>query len=157
MFHSTLPPTRWIPGIVLSLCLAILAGYGAGRAHSAYLFRSQSPITLQNDERSPVAVVRLDGVRDGALRGQTTGTVRLFMQDKEIPADASGAFAMSSPQFLRNEITVPVPDGMQFVASRKGKKYYPVTSSAGENISPANRLYFRTAADAEKAGFDSSQ
>jgi hypothetical protein len=46
-----------------------------------------------------------------------------------------------------------IPDGMKFVASSKGKKYYPVFSASGNRITPKNRLYFRTAKEAEIAGY----
>jgi hypothetical protein len=42
---------------------------------------------------------------------------------------------------------------MRFVASRRGKRYYPVSSREGERLVPENRLYFRTAEEAERAGY----
>ncbi len=61
----------------------------------------------------------------------------------------------SSSSVMRQEnvIEVFVPAGMQFVASRKGKKYYAVDSAGGEKLTPENRVYFRTAAEAEAAGY----
>ena len=45
------------------------------------------------------------------------------------------------------------PAGMHFVASRRGKKYYPVGSPAAAALKPENRVYFPDAAAAEDAGF----
>jgi hypothetical protein len=39
------------------------------------------------------------------------------------------------------------------VASKKGKKYYSVFSPEGEKLAPDNRIYFKTAADAEAKGY----
>jgi hypothetical protein len=50
-------------------------------------------------------------------------------------------------------VTVPVPPGMRFVASKKGKKYHAVDSASGERIAPENRVYFPDAASAERAGY----
>jgi hypothetical protein len=44
-------------------------------------------------------------------------------------------------------------EGMKFVASKQGKKYYPVGSAQAENLKPENRLYFPDAAAAEAAGY----
>lgn len=40
-----------------------------------------------------------------------------------------------------------------FVASKTGKKYYPVDSAAAKKIKEENRVTFRSAEDAEKAGY----
>ncbi len=46
---------------------------------------------------------------------------------------------------------VPEASG-QVVASKSGKKYYLPWCKAAERISPANRVYFASAKDAEQAG-----
>ncbi len=43
-----------------------------------------------------------------------------------------------------------------FFASSKGSKYYSISCSAGKTIKQENRIYFNTAVDAEKAGFELS-
>lgn len=48
---------------------------------------------------------------------------------------------------------VKPPEGMRFVASKRGTKYYPLESAGAGSISPANRVFFETASDAEKAGY----
>lgn len=40
-----------------------------------------------------------------------------------------------------------------FFASKRGHKYYPVGCSAGKSLKQENRIYFSTAAEAEKAGY----
>jgi len=42
---------------------------------------------------------------------------------------------------------------MQFVASKRGKKYYPVRSGEAQRIVPENRVYFESALQAEGAGY----
>lgn len=46
-----------------------------------------------------------------------------------------------------------VPAGMYFVASNRGKKYYPVDSPAAARLKSENRVYFPDAAAAKRAGF----
>jgi hypothetical protein len=40
-----------------------------------------------------------------------------------------------------------------FFASKKGKKYYSLGCQAGKSIKVANRVYFKTAQEAESAGY----
>ena len=40
-----------------------------------------------------------------------------------------------------------------FVASSRGKYYYPVSCKLAANLSPANLLHFSSKAEAEKAGY----
>lgn len=46
-----------------------------------------------------------------------------------------------------------VPEGMMFVASKDGKKYYSVDAAAGKKIKGDKRVYFATEAEAEEAGY----
>jgi hypothetical protein len=43
-----------------------------------------------------------------------------------------------------------------FFASNRGSKYYPMGCSAGKNIKQENRVYFTSASEAEKAGYELS-
>ena len=43
-----------------------------------------------------------------------------------------------------------------FFASNRGSKYYSISCSAGKTIKEANRIYFNTGGEAEKAGFELS-
>jgi hypothetical protein len=43
-----------------------------------------------------------------------------------------------------------------FFASKKGKKYYSLGCSAGKSIKVENRVYFKTAQEAESAGYSIS-
>ncbi|MFZ2414566.1 MAG: hypothetical protein WAW33_00990 [Minisyncoccia bacterium] len=43
-----------------------------------------------------------------------------------------------------------------YVASSKGKMYYPVNCGAANNLKQENRIYFQTAIEAETAGYKRS-
>lgn len=53
----------------------------------------------------------------------------------------------------QNIIESPSPKTGNFFASKKGKKYYPVSCSAGKSIKQDNRVYFDDREEAEKAGY----
>ena len=43
--------------------------------------------------------------------------------------------------------------GKNFVASSRGKKYYPIGCPAGSNLKESNKIYFASREEAEKAGY----
>lgn len=128
-----------------------LAGYTAGRVVTLRQF-TDPPFHMEPDLRPRIPVVQFEGIQEGVVTGRISGDVRVFWGERMILPDGSGAFRVAG-DLLVEEVAVPVPDGMQFVASRKGKKYYPVASPLSERIKPENRLYFPTADAAEAYGF----
>lgn len=50
----------------------------------------------------------------------------------------------------------PSPKTGNFFASKRGKKYYSISCSAGKTIKVDNRIYFDTREEAEKVGFELS-
>lgn len=149
-FLRAVDPAR----LALAACCVpcFVAGTFAGLIAS-FADRDAMPVLLSRGSGATVAAVTLEGFRDGVLRGRSEGPVRLFAGEDAVDVSRDGTFALDHPGFHVNEVTVPVPAGMAFVASRQGKKYYAVTSAAGARIAPKNRVYFPDAASAEAAGF----
>ncbi len=136
-----------------ALLLACVTGYIVGRIVDVQRSFANVPMYLVPDTRPTVPVIRLHGVRNGGVEGQIIGDARLFLGEEHVTPSASGAFRASADLFLTNTIDITIPDGMAFVASSRGKKYYPVQSAAGEKIVPKNRIYFRTAEEAAHRGY----
>jgi len=136
-----------------ALLLACVTGYIAGRIVDVQRSFASVPMYLVSDTRPTVPVIRLHGVRNGGVEGEIIGDARLFLGEENVVPSASGAFCAPADLFLTNTVDIIVPDGMAFVASSRGKKYYPVQSAAGEKIVPKNRIYFRTAEEAERRGY----
>ncbi len=130
-----------------AFCFAISSGFLSGRL----IANHRSPITIVEDTRPQVPVITLEGVRNGLLYGEITGNA-LVSIGKDLFTQ-SGIFALDAGPLLRNELLVVVPPWAAFVASKNGKKYYPVDSSSGRSITPKNRVYFRHASEAEAAGY----
>ncbi len=110
-------------------------------------------MVMRDLSRPTIPTVHLNGVYNGSLRGSMLGEARLFLGGSQITPDASGAFLVPAGTLLTNHIEITIPAGMRFVASRRGQKYYPVDSASASALSPANRVYFRTAQEAEGAGY----
>ncbi len=149
---STTPqsPAFTIP---LAILLCILSAL-VGSILTAWLGQSPPPLAIVDDQTAvDVPVIRIEGIRNSALVGQITGDVRLVAGDEPVMPDASGSFTIRDTSILTNVITVRAPEGMRFVASKRGKKYYPIDSAAGQNIVPENRVYFKDEGSAERAGY----
>lgn len=49
-----------------------------------------------------------------------------------------------------------IPTSKQYVASKKGKKYYPVDCLSAQSIKVENKIYFNSSKEAEQAGYSAS-
>lgn len=137
---------------ILAIFFALLLGVLLGRIVMITSIPSP-PTVLRDDHRPLIPVVRITGVEDGSIRGSAQGEVRVFLGDQMIVPDASGAFRVPAGDLFRQVTTVRIPSGMRFVASKRGKKFYPVTSASAAKLAPQNRVYFPDEAAAELAGF----
>ena len=140
--------------------LAILAALLLGVLLGSILRIARTPVSpmiLVEDRRPLIPVVRIDGAEDGHIVGSVHGDVRVFLGDRVVVPNASGSFRVPGRNLLKDVTTVRIPSGMRFVASKRGKKYYPVASASAAKLAPANRVYFRDTASAEHAGFSADE
>ena len=146
-----------ITSIIGALILAILLGYLLGRiARVDFAVADLPTLSVHEEVREGVPIVKIMNIRDGKLHGSLTGNVRFFLGEEQVLEDGSGSFAVDPGSLLINNVSVHIPEGMHFVASKRGKHYYPVLSRQGEQIVPVNRVYFHTSDEAESAGFTAS-
>ena len=149
-FFHRIPAERAL--LVACIVLAFACGSVSGLVCAFAYGVEARPPALVHASGSVAPAVTLQGFRDGALRGNAVG-VRLFARDVPVDVAPDGSFALVHPAFRVEEVSVPVPPGMRFVASKNGRKYHAVDSASGERIAPQNRVYFPDAAAAERAGF----
>lgn len=134
--------------------LSFLFGLLLGVVAAVLQLRPHPPLEIVEDPREPdIPVVTVFGIRDGVLEGQARGEVRVVAGDRVIPLDGSGNFLIVDRAVLTNIVSVSVPTGMRFVASKRGEKYYSIEDPRAAQIVPENRLYFQDSASAERAGY----
>ncbi|MBI2099922.1 MAG: hypothetical protein HYT48_01110 [Candidatus Vogelbacteria bacterium] len=86
------------------------------------------------------------------------GLVRLYqLEQARPPITIENALEVgeSASVLLAASRTSSVPTGV-FVASKNGQKYYPVACAGAKRIKAANRIYFVTAAEAERVGYSAA-
>jgi len=136
------------------LFLAATLGYLTGRIIDTHIaIASAPPLAVVQDTRLRVPVIHIEGIRNGFLEGTMSSGARLIIGDRYVVPTASGTICIAAAPFLTDHVTVEVPEGMRFVASKYGKKYYSVNSAAGSRLKPENRVYFDTEVEAQKVGF----
>jgi hypothetical protein len=133
--------------------VALIMSFIFGAAFSVYRIKGEMTLAFPDDTRSRMPTVELTGIQDGELSGSLQGDVSLFLRGKQVLSQDDGTFSVPADSFFINYVTAKVPPGMQFVSSKRGKKYYSVSDPSGERIVPANRIYFRSAKEAEAAGY----
>ena len=85
--------------------------------------------------------------------GVITGKVQ-FRTD---PIILEGVTPISQEEILAPTVTKPKNSATgEYVASNRGKMYYPTDCSAGDSLKPENKIYFKTSTEAEAAGYKRS-
>jgi hypothetical protein len=139
---------------LLVLAIGILSGYSLGFYRGA---QSRFPeIQTVADINPGVATLKLDGMKDGKLKGSVAGReirvvvapqdIRTFAvgSDFEIPVGSAASVPTAAPA---------IPTDAQFIASRRGKLYYSIFDPRALELAPENRVYFRSTEEAEKNGY----
>ena len=113
-----------------------------------------APIRVLNrDIHRRAPIVHVQEINDGDIVGIVGTGARLVIGETVVVPGPDRTFRIAAEPFLVNIIDVPIPHGAEFVASKRGKKYYSVDSSAGNRLVPRNRIYFRSAEEAEALGY----
>ena len=133
--------------LIIVTAFACVSGILSATAASTLSF------VIVPDTRSLLPTVLIMGIENGELVGEIRGDVRLFLGDRQIIPNGSGAFRVPAGELKNDVRTIQLPEGMHFVASKKGKRYYSVHSKQAEGLAPKNRIYFRTEEEAKAAGY----
>ncbi len=147
-------PSRVIRSLqVIALLLTVTCNFALGSLSAKKFTGDIPPLSIVPDTRPLMPTVRIDGVRNGKLEGVILGDARFILSEKPVLPNNDGEFSVNASSVLVNRVSVSVPEGMHFVASKKGKYFYTVTSAKGSSLSPGNRVYFKNETDAQAAGY----
>jgi hypothetical protein len=85
--------------------------------------------------------------------GGNSGPIKIIYPEGGFPASA--ASSASNPAYKAPTRAGNSSQG-SFVASKKGKKYYPVNCPAAGSLKEDNKVFFNTEAEAQAAGYSKS-
>jgi len=137
---------------LLILAIGLLSGYSLGYYRGA---QTRFPELQTVPDINPgVATLRLDGITGGKLKGQVEGReIRIVVAPQDIRTVAIGSAFEVPISISTAPVASNIPADAQFVASKRGKLYYSVFDPRANEIASQNRTYFKSAEEAEKAGF----
>ncbi len=118
---------------VASFCLGLMS---AAKDTPAVIIQTDPNLVVLNSKETDSSVTINSNSQNTSATAQNFGS--------ESPKPTS--IPTSTPEIKTN------PTGA-FVASAKGKKYYPVNCPAAKNLSATNRVYFVSSAEAESKGY----
>ncbi len=103
-----------------------------------------------------VILVSLGSFELGRLSRSTESSsgIKIQYQEQTTPAgDANVVTAVKSISDAPKILKSSSPAEKSYFASNRGSKYYPVGCAAGKTLKLENRVYFKTSAEAEAAGY----
>ncbi len=93
------------------------------------------------------------GLSVKALKPIDKETMERIKREREEEEKSSKKEDNEAEEGEEDEGSEEVPEGMAFVASKSGKKFYPVDSAQGKKIKGDKRVFFKTEKEAEEAGY----
>jgi hypothetical protein len=155
-------------GAVLLCLLSFLAGRLSTVPASPEVEVSAGP----EPEKISLSLEKID---DSTLTGTITGNAFLKINNETID-NANFEAATGSLLTVYNElveITTPLgiatfeagsataaglkPTGAEYVSSKNGTKYHPIDSGSAKQIKDENKVYFKSKAEAEAAGYEAGK
>jgi hypothetical protein len=148
--------TFWLYTRFFSLLLAVLiTGVLTGITLEKWHAHASRPPLMVGDFSEEISLLHLDAIENGMLKGRLEGMeARIVVRDaEEVYSIFPGEFEFSVVEILPNLVSIPAPDGMEFVASRIGKYVYPLDDPQAAQITVKNRVFFPSLDAARTAGF----
>ena len=126
--------------LVIGVILIAFISFGLGRLSAPQ--NKKEPVTIEQNQESKINnnATILDNLEQGSGDGQNT----INSTDMNNPSTSSG-----------NNNSVQAVAGAKgvFVASKNGTKYHWPWCSYAKNIKPENQVWFKSEAEAQKAGY----
>ena len=140
---------------ILVLSIGLTTGFSLGYYQTT---RASFPEFKVVEDLNPhVATLRFLKLENGLLKGEIAGQKAHLAYSTEdvLSLEPGDSFEIPIYKVTLGQYYSPrdLPEGTQFIASKQGKYYYSVLNSKAFGITPKNRLYFKTAKEAENRGY----
>lgn len=129
-------------------------GIGFFSGYMMSINKQSLPILSENIQSSTVPVLSLEDIENGILAISTnTNNIRISIPNGEIITPHSkDTIHVDIQSILPMLKTLPAPDGMKFVASKRGKTYWSLDAPQAFLISAKNRVFYPNAQQAQEDG-----
>ena len=146
---------RALSAACLILAIGLTTGFSLGYYRSA---RAAFPQMREVPDLNPgTATIKFLKLENGLLKGEIAGAEARLAYDTEniLSLEPGDAFEIPVYQVSLYQYysARDLPEDINYIASKNGKYYYSVLNSKAFSLTPKNRLYFKTAEEAEKAGY----
>ena len=139
-----------------SLLILLIFGLGISIGSIAQFAMLQKPTTLKrqnNYQPETLPTLELTKIENGILIGKTNQQVRMISLENNQIISAENDFKIDITPLLPRLQIIPHPDDMQYVASKRGKYYWPLDSIEAHQIKWSNRVFFKNNGEAEASGY----
>lgn len=141
--------------IIASLFILIL-GIIIGKYQERILINNENSqiIELTEDINEGIPFIQILGLKDGNLVGTVNDSqIRITTESEVALYNSELNFTLPFNDILRKNLLFNVPKEMNYIASKKGKKFYNIYDSAASKLSSENQIFFQTKQEALAAGY----
>jgi hypothetical protein len=145
--------------LIISISLILSVGLSSGFALGYFNgVKASFPEIVQTGEINPgISTIKFLEVKNGYINIKTDGrkTRIAYSPDDIIDLEPNSELKIPINKIdLKNfYVADTLPEGAQYIASSKGKYYYPITDKRAFGIISKNRLYFAKSSEAEEKGY----
>lgn len=139
------------------LCISLSFGFFTGLWFENQKIRDLQNETIEKIEETAaeniVPVLIFEFIENGVLYIAKNNTeIRIKIKNEMFIATDKNNFKIPLTEILPMLKTVPAPEGMFWVASKRGKTYWPLDAPQAFLISVKNRQFYKTEEEAILAG-----
>lgn len=141
--------------IIASISILIL-GVIIGKLQERMQINAENSeiIILDEDINEGIPYIKILGLKDGELVGTISNPLIRISTETEIALhDNDLNFTLPFNDILRKNLLINVPTGMNYIASKKGTKFYNIYDKKAAELSPQNHIFFQTKQEATDAGY----
>ena len=150
------PKINWqITLLTISLITAFALGSFAGVIFERIeKLENRPPIEVVKADPERIPLIHFERIENGIMYGQTGEMELRFVVGKDaIYPSSDGKFQFPVAEILPMLKQIPSPEGVLFVASKRGKRYWALDAPEAFLLAEKNRIFFASEEEAVSAGY----
>ena len=141
----------FVISLMTSFALGLFAGVIFNRIEE---LENRGPIEVVKANHERIPLIHFERIENGIMYGKTgEKELRFIVGENSIYSSFGGEFSFPVSEFLPMLKKIPSPEGALFVASKRGKRYWPLDAPEAFLLSEKNRIFFTSEEEAQNAEF----